>query len=121
VARILLCEPHPDIRTMLSFVVRRLGHEACLCDGSREQLFGVDAVVVEPGSEQARAIAAWAREHSPHMAIVCTSIFPPWHESEALEPDAYLVKPYALYELENALAAALERRAAGRERALQQV
>jgi DNA-binding response OmpR family regulator len=121
VARILLCEPHTDIRTMLSFVVRRLGHEPLVCDGSREQLFRVDALVIEPGWAQALEIAGWAREHSPHIAIVCTSIFPPWHGSEALQPDAYLVKPFALYQLENALAAALERRANDREHALQQV
>jgi hypothetical protein len=106
---------------MLSFVVRRLGHEPLLCDGSREQLCGVDALVIEPGSEQALEVGGWARERSPHVAIVCTSIFPPWHETEALRPDAYLVKPFALYQLENALAAALERRARDREGALQEV
>jgi CheY-like chemotaxis protein len=116
VARILICEPHSDIRTMLSFVVLRLGHEPVVSDRSRAQLLEVDLIVVEPGSEEALAAAAWAREHAPHVAIVCTSIFPPWDETDALRPDAYLVKPFALHQLEDALAAALER-----QRALQQV
>jgi DNA-binding NarL/FixJ family response regulator len=97
---------------MLSFVVRRLGHEPVVSDGSRSQLFGIDALVLEPGSEGALELAAWTREHAPDVAIVCTSIFPPWHETDALGPDAYLVKPFALHQLENALSAALARRAA---------
>jgi CheY-like chemotaxis protein len=112
VARILICEPHADIRTMLSFVVRRIGHEPVVSDGSRAQLVGVDAIVLEPGNEEALEIAAWTHEHAPNVAIVCTSIFPPSPETEALSPDAYLVKPFALYRLENALSAALARRAA---------
>jgi DNA-binding NtrC family response regulator len=107
VARILICEPHADIRTMLSFAVRRLGHEAVVSDGSREQLFGVDAVVLEPGCEEALELAAWTREHVPGIAIVCTSIYPPWGATEALRPDAYLLKPFALYQLEHALSEAL--------------
>jgi DNA-binding response OmpR family regulator len=111
-ARILICEPHPDIRSLLSFVVRRLGHEPVISDGSRTQLFGVDAVVLEPGHEEALGLATWVREHAPSTAIVCASIYPPWGDTEALHPDAYLVKPFPLFRLENALASALERRGA---------
>ena len=109
-ARILICEPHGDIRALLSFVVRRLGHEPVVSDGSRTQLFAVDAIVLEPGDEEARALAVWVREHTPNTAIVCTSIYPPWEEVEALCPDAYLVKPFPLFQLEDALLSALESR-----------
>jgi DNA-binding response OmpR family regulator len=121
VARILICEPHADIRTMLSFVVRRLGHEPLVSDGSHDQLFGVDAVVVEPGCAESLATAEWTREHAPDVAIVCTSIYPASHKSVTLKPDAYLVKPFPLYELENALSSALGQRGERRALALEQV
>lgn len=111
-ARILICEPHGDIRSLLSFVVRRLGHEAVVHDGSRDQLVGVDAIVLEPGDEEARNVATWVREHTPAVAIVCASIYPSWAGAEALRPDAYLVKPFPLFELENALRSVLEPRLA---------
>jgi CheY-like chemotaxis protein len=110
VARVLICEPHADIRSLLAFVVGRLGHDATLSDGSCEQLRDVDAFVLEPGDADALALAAWAREHLPGLALVCTSIYPSWPEVEALHPDAYLVKPFPLLRLEDALADALARR-----------
>lgn len=110
-ARILICEPDADIRRMLSFVVRRIGHEPLVSDGSRTQLSGVDAIVLEPCSDEALELAAWARGHAPSIAIVCISTLPPWHETEALGPDAYLVKPFLLDRLEHALSAALARHA----------
>lgn len=106
-ARILLCEPHSDIRSLLSFVVRRLGHEPVVPDGTRAQLHGVDAIVLEPGDAGALELASWAREHTPATAIVCTSIYPAWPGVEALRPDAYLVKPFPLFRLERALTDAL--------------
>jgi CheY-like chemotaxis protein len=114
VARILLCEPHPDIRSLLSFVVRRLGHEPILCDGTRTQVFAVDLIVLEPGDDDARALAAWARDHTPNVGLVCASIFPPWEETDALHADAYLVKPFPLLQLEQALCDVLESRSGDR-------
>jgi hypothetical protein len=107
---VLIDEPHADVRALLSFVVRRLGHEPVVSDGSREQFLGTDAYVFEPGHEPALALARWARRHAPRVALVCTSIFPPGHETSALDPDAYLVKPFPLFHLENALAEVLQAR-----------
>jgi CheY-like chemotaxis protein len=109
-ARVLICEPHADIRSLLAFVVRRLGHDPVVSDGGRDQLLGIDALLLEPGDERALALAAWARERVPARAHVRTSILPPWARVEALRPDAYLVKPFPLHRLEQALAAALARR-----------
>lgn len=117
-AGILIAEPSPDIRSLLSFVVRRLGHEPLDWDGSRTQLFGIDALVIEPSDEAALGLAAWTREHAPAVALVCTSTLPPWREVEALEPDAYLVKPFPLYRLEAAIAGALRSHAALRTAAV---
>jgi two-component SAPR family response regulator len=109
VARVLICEPHPDVRSLLAFVVRRIGHEPVVFDGDREQARGVDAVVIEPGENAALELAAWTRSHLPGVPIVCTSIFPPWSATAELRPDAYLVKPFPLYKLEHALTTALAR------------
>jgi hypothetical protein len=112
VGRVLINEPHADVRALLTFVVRRLGHEAVLADGTLDQLVGADAYVFEPGHDAALALAAWARQHAPRVALVCASIFPPGHATAALEPDAYLVKPFPLEQLEHALVAALRERVA---------
>lgn len=110
VARILISEPHADVRSLLAFVVRRIGHEPVVADGTREQLLTVDAVVLEPGDSGASELATWMRERTPRLPLVCASIFPPSPRTTALQPDAYLVKPFPLYELEHALTAALARR-----------
>ena len=111
-ARVLINEPHVDVRALLTFVVRRLGHEPVLADGSLDQLLGADAYVFEPGHDAALALAAWARQHAPRVALLCASIFPPGHATDALEPDAYLVKPFPLEQLERALIEALGERMA---------
>jgi hypothetical protein len=109
---VLIGEPHADVRSLLSFVVRRLGHEPVASDGSREQLLGVDAYVFEPGHPVAYVLAAWARDHAPAVRLVCASIYPPGHETDALAPDAYLVKPFPLDRLESVLATVLTGRLA---------
>jgi hypothetical protein len=111
-ARVLIDEPHADVRALLTCVVRRLGHEPLVSNGDREQLLGAEAYVFEPGHEPALALARWARRHAPRVALVCTSIFPPGHETAPLDPDAYLVKPFPLFQLENALVEVLQARLA---------
>lgn len=112
-ARVLISEPHPDVRSLLAFVVQRLGHEPIVSDGRPEQALAVDAIVVEPGDGDALELAEWARAHAPGTPILCASIFPPWPAATAIRPDAYLVKPFPLYELEHALSAALAARRPG--------
>jgi CheY-like chemotaxis protein len=104
VARVLVCEPHPDVASLLAFVVRRLGHDpVAFGDGGDD----VDALIVEPGDAATLAVAARARRRSRALPILCVSIFPPFEDAERLEPDAYLVKPFQLHELEEALETAL--------------
>ncbi len=106
----LICEPHPDVRSLLAFVVRRVGHEPVVSDGTREQALAADALLIEPGGG-CLELATWVRKQRPLLPIICTSIFPPAAETTtALRPDAYLVKPFPLYELEQALVCALARR-----------
>ena len=103
VARVLIVEPHPDIRTLFSVVVRRAGHEPVL--GVEDAGLDLGAAVIEPGDPEGLACAR--RLRAAGCPVVFTSIFPAERELLDLEPVAYFVKPFALAELEQALERAL--------------
>jgi DNA-binding response OmpR family regulator len=107
VARVLICEPHDDIGALLELVVRRLGHEPATYDdeGGAADLSGFDAAVIEPGDERGLRLAQALR--ATNVPVLFTSIYPAENDVLALEPAAYLVKPFPLYALERALVAAL--------------
>ena len=106
-ARVLICEPHDDISALLELVVRRLGHEPVTHGGETEDsdLSAFDAAVIEPGDEIGLRLARALR--ATNVPVLFTSIYPAENDVLALEPAAYLVKPFPLYALERALAAAL--------------
>lgn len=104
-ARILIVEPHADIRALLDHVVRRVGHEPVHSDEPGD-LLAVDAAVIEPGDAVGLAWARALREQD--VPVIFTSIFPLEPEYRDLEPAAYFVKPFGLNELEIALGSALE-------------
>ena len=104
VARILIVEPHPDIRTLFAHVVRRAGHEPVLPEAD-DSLLDVQAAVIEPGDDQGLVYAR--RLRALGRPVVFTSIFPAERETLELGPVAYFVKPFALAELEQALETAL--------------
>lgn len=111
-ATILVCEPHPEVRSLLGHVVGRLGHEAVFPEedgGSGFRDASVDVLVIEPADPRALAAAQILRLEREDIPIVCASIYPPSAHSRRLAPVAYLVKPFALGELEAALHAAVER------------
>jgi DNA-binding response OmpR family regulator len=105
VARVLICEPHDDISALLEVVVRRLGHDAVVWRGKDSDLIGVHAAVVEPGEADGMRVARRLRAES--VPVLFTSIFPADAAMLALEPRAYLLKPFPLYVLERALGDAL--------------
>jgi len=107
VARILICEPHDDIGALLELVVRRLGHEPVPCDEAAEavDVSAFDAAVIEPGEERGMRLARALR--ATNVPVLFTSIYPAESDVLALEPAAYLVKPFPLYALERALVTAL--------------
>jgi hypothetical protein len=106
VARVLICEPHEDIRALLELVVRRLGHEpVCWSVGDPDPL-NVGAAVIEPGEADGMRIAGVLSKSG--VPVLFTSIYPPDDAALALQPAAYLVKPFPLYALERALADALQ-------------
>jgi DNA-binding response OmpR family regulator len=105
-ARILIHEPHPDVRVLLEAVVRRAGHEPVgrgeLTNGDTPEL-----MILEPASADGLAAAARLRRRLEDLPIICASIEPPSLATKALAPIAYLVKPFRLGELEAAIASAL--------------
>jgi CheY-like chemotaxis protein len=111
--RILIAEPHADVRSLFEFVVERLGHESVsVTRGDGADLLPVDAMIVEPAAPAALALARSLRDRDPGLPIVCASIFPADPAALELAPLAYLEKPFGLSELEYVLRLALERPAA---------
>lgn len=106
-ARVLICEPHGDIGALLELVVRRLGHEPITYDedACTADLSAFDAAVIEPGDERGMRLARALR--GTNVPVLFTSIYPAENDVLALEPVAYLVKPFPLYALERALVSAL--------------
>jgi DNA-binding response OmpR family regulator len=105
-ARILIHEPHPDVRVLLAAVVRRAGHDP-VGQGELTSDDAPELMILEPASADGLAAAARLRRRLENLPIICASIFPPNDETRALHPIEHLLKPFRLGELEAAIAAAL--------------
>lgn len=105
-ARILIHEPHPDVRVLLEAIVRRAGH-APVVQGELTNDDTPELMILEPASAEGLAAAARLRRRLEDMPIICASIEPPSLAAKALRPIAYLVKPFRLGELEAAISQAL--------------
>gem|GEM_PF-2259266 len=102
--RVLIAEPHADIAALLEIVVRRLGHEPVAHGGGIPAHAGLDAAVIEPGDAAGRQAAEVLHAHG--IPLLFTSIYPPSRELLALEPVAWLVKPFPISKLGGAIEAA---------------
>lgn len=100
----LICEPHPEVRELLSRIVVRLGHEPVVEDA---ELAPVDAILLEPSHAPSVERAQAFRAVNGDTPIVCASIELPDAGSRRLAPVAYLVKPFALPDLQHAISRAL--------------
>ena len=100
-AAVLICEPHDDISSLLQLVVARLGHTPVVYTGEPD-VPEVDAAIVEPGEPAGMRIAI--RLAAAGVPVLFTSIFPPDDSTSSLRPAAYLLKPFPLYRLEEAIA-----------------
>jgi len=105
-ARILISEPHPDVRVLLEAVVRRAGHEP-VGRGELTVDETPELMILEPASADSLAAAAGLRRRLEDLPIICTSIEPPNAATKALAPVAHLIKPFRLAELEAAITSAL--------------
>jgi DNA-binding response OmpR family regulator len=105
-ARILIHEPHPDVRVLLEAIVRRAGHHP-VGHGELTSDDAPELMILEPASADGLAAAARLRRRLEDLPIICASIEPPNLAAKALHPVAYLVKPFRLGELEAAITTAL--------------
>jgi CheY-like chemotaxis protein len=109
--RILVVEPHAEVRALLGHVVERLGHEAVFPSGRRGEVLPdghIDVLLLEPADPAALSTAERLRRRCRELPIVCTSIYPDLDRASSLSPLAYLIKPFGLAELERALRTAVE-------------
>jgi hypothetical protein len=96
----LIIEPHHEVRDLLERVVKRLGNDV-LRELGDDGLAGIDACVIEPSAPGGEELVQTLR--SAGIPVVCVSIYPPTYAHRLLEPVAYLLKPFALGDLERAV------------------
>jgi hypothetical protein len=100
-AAVLICEPHDDISSLLELVVTRLGHTRVAWSGGDLDVSQIDAAICEPGEPSCMRVAT--RLAAEGVPVLFTSIFPPDESTTSFHPAAYLVKPFPLYRLAEAL------------------
>ncbi len=106
-AQVLISEPHADVRRLFEHMVTRLGHDPLAVTAlNGDVVASADVLLVEPAEPAGAALAQVAQHLRPSLPIICVSIAPPMLEL-GLIPTAYLLKPFSLGELREALSAAL--------------
>jgi DNA-binding response OmpR family regulator len=105
-ARFLIIEPHEDIRRLYAAVIHGLGHEPIFFNGDFAD--EPQVILVEPSDPDSFHTAERLRHDHPVVAIICASIHEPaYNDVAVLQPVIYLVKPFSLVELIDALELAL--------------
>jgi DNA-binding response OmpR family regulator len=117
-ARILVAEPAPEVRGLVAHVVSRLGHEPVVFgEGGEDDPGEIDAAVLEPVFSEGLAAVLAIRARDRELPLVCASIQPRTTLVAALEPVAFVLKPFRLAELEEAIRAAVAARTGAPEAA----
>jgi CheY-like chemotaxis protein len=109
-ARILISEPHDDVRRLLERMVTRLGHEPIVVGvPTPEQLMSADLMVVEPAAPVGAVLAQAACIASPSLPLICASVAaaPPELAELGVVFAACLLKPFILRQLAAAIDEAL--------------
>lgn len=100
--KVLISEPDLANRALLDAALRHLGHEPVL---SSSESFA--AMVFDPGSSSSLAAAHAERQLRPGLPLVCVSHRTRTAAAAALDPSAYVRKPFTIAELRDALMLAL--------------
>lgn len=112
-ARILISEPHDDVRRLLERMLLRLGHEPiAVVVPAPELLTSADVLLVEPAAPVGAALAQAANIVNPSLPLICASVTSPPSELSKLGIDfaATLVKPFTSQQLRGAIDQALSSR-----------
>jgi hypothetical protein len=111
---VMIIDPHPAVSRMLARMVARLGYEPIAIDvqpiGARPtpaQLRGADALLIEPASPAALALARTARAANPALAIIGEGAVVSPQQARAWDrtaaPTGHLAKPFTIEQLDAAL------------------
>jgi len=116
-ARILISEPHEDVRRLLERMVARLGHEPVAVGApTTQQLTSADAdvFIVEPAAPIGAVLARAARLIDPSLPLICASVAapPPELADLGIVFAAALLKPFTLEQLGEAIDMALRAQSA---------
>lgn len=107
VARVLVADPDPDVLALVERAVTSWGHEVVRYRPGEEPE-RPDVMLFEPqmGPGVIR-LAELLAAGDPPVPLVVVSIHPPELAVHRLRPAAYLLKPFSLVQLEEALLKAL--------------
>lgn len=103
---ILIAEPDDGVAELIAAVARQAGFDALRVRRTPEKLPADCVLVIEPDAPAELALARALRLRRSRLPIVCVSIRSVLPEAEALEPCAFLVKPFRVAELSKTLEAA---------------
>jgi CheY-like chemotaxis protein len=106
-ARVLIIEPEPDLRSLAEQALIELGHEPVLF-GDDAEGEPVDVVILATFNGMA-AVAHELRRKLGDPPIICLDTRPASSSTHALAPVAHLTEPYTLAQLQAALSRALDR------------
>jgi hypothetical protein len=106
-ARVLIIEPEPDLRSLAEQAVLELGHQPVLFD-DHDQDEPVDVVILATFDGMA-AVANELRRRRHDLPIICLDTRPATSSTRALAPVGHLIEPYTLAQLQNVLDRALDR------------
>jgi hypothetical protein len=106
-ARVLIIEPEPDLRSLAEQAVLELGHEPVLFDDHAPDQ-PVDVAILATFDGMA-AVANELRRRLPDLPIICLDTRPAGRSARALSAVARLIEPYTLAQLRTVLDQALNR------------
>jgi DNA-binding NtrC family response regulator len=112
-ARILISEPHDDVRRLLERMTTRLGHEPIAVRApTPQQLTSADVFILEPAAPICAVLAQAAHLIDPTLPLICASVIapPPELAELGISFTATLVKPFTLEQFAAALDRALRTR-----------
>jgi DNA-binding NarL/FixJ family response regulator len=108
--RILIDEPSPAVSRLLVHLVEWLGHEPLIAGAAWEDERPPDVALVEPGFDDDYARVRSVHERWPTLPVVALGVYPRSKDLVELGVSGFVPKPFAIDDLERAVAAALRSR-----------
>jgi CheY-like chemotaxis protein len=107
-ARVLIVEPEPDLRSLAEQALLELGHEPVLFEDDTPSE-PIDAVILAT-FDGMTTVTDELRRRRHDLPIICVGMRPAGGGAGTVPPVAHLMHPYTLAQLQNALQGALDHR-----------